>query len=280
MSCSSGDGGDVSPSYSPSPSTNPNTSASTGTRTSTRRTRGGCVNCKKRKRKCDEQRPECLACTSRNMKCGGYAHPVRWVEGIASRGRFVGVIHPGVETQKVIRPNIVESNNTSTPGMLASIPTTAAPAPAAPLPTTTSPSPSLPQNPTTASHDASSAAPVSPVSHPGPDVDPPPLPTDVHGQDNAHDSISDEERAAYRKCTYPSPNPLLHADVHQSSSTVFTSCAMPRSTPGWPSSSRPRRSSPGPSYSSVPPCKLISTTAGPSPHWSAWIAQSAPFAPT
>ncbi|KAF9731769.1 hypothetical protein PMIN02_008378 [Paraphaeosphaeria minitans] len=64
-----------------------------------RRTRGGCVNCKKRKRKCDEQRPRCMACIDRNIRCDGYAHPVRWVEGIASRGRFVGVRDPGLLLQ-------------------------------------------------------------------------------------------------------------------------------------------------------------------------------------
>lgn len=64
-----------------------------------RRTRGGCLNCKKRKRKCDEQRPECMACKERNVPCGGYAHPVRWVEGMASRGRFVGVRDPGKLSQ-------------------------------------------------------------------------------------------------------------------------------------------------------------------------------------
>ncbi|KAK7182856.1 hypothetical protein DPSP01_011980 [Paraphaeosphaeria sporulosa] len=66
-----------------------------------RRTRGGCVNCKKRKRKCDEQRPGCMACIDRNIRCEGYAHPVRWVEGIASRGRFVGVRDPGLLLQPV-----------------------------------------------------------------------------------------------------------------------------------------------------------------------------------
>jgi hypothetical protein len=64
-----------------------------------RRTRGGCVNCKKRKRKCDEQRPGCNACIDRNIRCEGYAQPVRWVEGIASRGRFVGVSNPGLLLQ-------------------------------------------------------------------------------------------------------------------------------------------------------------------------------------
>lgn len=36
-----------------------------------------------------------MACIDRNIQCERYAHPVRWVEGIASRGRFVGVRDPG-----------------------------------------------------------------------------------------------------------------------------------------------------------------------------------------
>lgn len=66
---------------------------------SVRRTRG-CTNCKKRKRKCDEQRPGCMACINRNIRCEGYKHPVQWVEGIASRGRFVGVGNPGLLLQR------------------------------------------------------------------------------------------------------------------------------------------------------------------------------------
>ncbi|KAI1874388.1 hypothetical protein JX265_004596 [Neoarthrinium moseri] len=59
------------------------------------KSRTGCLTCRKRKRKCDETRPECKACVSRNAKCGGYLRPVRWANGIASRGRFVGV-NPGM----------------------------------------------------------------------------------------------------------------------------------------------------------------------------------------
>ncbi|EXA30935.1 hypothetical protein FOVG_17712 [Fusarium oxysporum f. sp. pisi HDV247] len=54
------------------------------------RSRGGCLNCKARKRKCDQARPECHACCQRGMKCQGYSTPLRWVNGVASRGRFAG----------------------------------------------------------------------------------------------------------------------------------------------------------------------------------------------
>ncbi|ENH63814.1 Transcriptional regulatory protein pro-1 [Fusarium oxysporum f. sp. cubense race 1] len=58
------------------------------------RSRGGCLNCKARKRKCDQARPECHACTQRGMRCQGYSTPLRWVNGVASRGRFAGAPVP------------------------------------------------------------------------------------------------------------------------------------------------------------------------------------------
>ncbi|KAH7137320.1 hypothetical protein B0J13DRAFT_527958 [Dactylonectria estremocensis] len=58
------------------------------------RSRSGCLSCKKRKRKCDEQRPGCQACARRGIQCEGYATPLRWAGGIAVRGRFAGVSIP------------------------------------------------------------------------------------------------------------------------------------------------------------------------------------------
>ncbi|KAF5003301.1 hypothetical protein FDECE_10152 [Fusarium decemcellulare] len=58
------------------------------------RSRGGCLNCKRRKRKCDEARPGCQACLKRGIQCEGYATPLRWANGIASRGRFAGASIP------------------------------------------------------------------------------------------------------------------------------------------------------------------------------------------
>ncbi|KAF4780699.1 hypothetical protein HER10_EVM0001173 [Colletotrichum scovillei] len=40
------------------------------------RKRTGCQNCKKKRRKCDETRPECLACVKKGVKCSGYERPV------------------------------------------------------------------------------------------------------------------------------------------------------------------------------------------------------------
>ena len=58
------------------------------------RSRTGCANCRKRKRKCDETWPECRACRDRGLRCGGSMTRLRWGNGIASRGRFAGATTP------------------------------------------------------------------------------------------------------------------------------------------------------------------------------------------
>ncbi|OLN87606.1 putative transcriptional regulatory protein C965.10-like protein 2 [Colletotrichum chlorophyti] len=58
------------------------------------RSRGGCSNCKRRKRKCDETRPDCRACVRRGIQCEGYGTTLKWTNGIASRGRFAGAAIP------------------------------------------------------------------------------------------------------------------------------------------------------------------------------------------
>ncbi|RSL52044.1 hypothetical protein CEP53_008220 [Fusarium sp. AF-6] len=56
---------------------------------------GGCSTCRRRKKKCDEGRPFCLACRKLGVVCPGYQKLLRWVQGIASRGRFAGAAFPG-----------------------------------------------------------------------------------------------------------------------------------------------------------------------------------------
>ncbi|CRK45878.1 hypothetical protein BN1723_016600, partial [Verticillium longisporum] len=58
------------------------------------RSRTGCANCKRRKRKCDEARPGCQACEQRGVQCDGYNQTLRWNNGIASRGRLAGALVP------------------------------------------------------------------------------------------------------------------------------------------------------------------------------------------
>lgn len=77
------------------------------------RSRSGCLNCKRRKRKCDEQRPGCQACTRRGIQCEGYATPLRWAGGIAVRGRFAGVSIPDVAACANKTPAAVAASSVS-----------------------------------------------------------------------------------------------------------------------------------------------------------------------
>jgi hypothetical protein len=54
------------------------------------RSRYGCATCRKRKKKCDERRPECGQCVSRNTRCGGYDMKLTWTNAVASRGHLMG----------------------------------------------------------------------------------------------------------------------------------------------------------------------------------------------
>lgn len=95
------------------------------------RSRGGCLNCKRRKRKCDETRPGCQACEKRGIICEGYATPLRWANGIASRGRFAGASAPEpviggaskapVDDGDSAGQSSPNSTSTSTPGHAGSV---------------------------------------------------------------------------------------------------------------------------------------------------------------
>lgn len=70
------------------------------------RSRTGCATCRKRKRKCDETRPACRACTARGVECGGYNLELRWGNAVASRGHLAGATTP-------VRPPANSSSSSS-----------------------------------------------------------------------------------------------------------------------------------------------------------------------
>ncbi|KAH7246919.1 hypothetical protein B0J15DRAFT_514879 [Fusarium solani] len=47
------------------------------------RSRGGCLNCRQRRRKCDQQRPSCAACNRRHVQCSGYSTEYCWINHAA-----------------------------------------------------------------------------------------------------------------------------------------------------------------------------------------------------
>ncbi|KAK1997754.1 hypothetical protein LX36DRAFT_577706 [Colletotrichum falcatum] len=80
------------------------------------RSRGGCPNCKRRKRKCDETRPECRACQTRGVRCEGYNTMLKWNNGIASRGRFARAAVPDDDAaQRGPEPTPTTSSSSSCP---------------------------------------------------------------------------------------------------------------------------------------------------------------------
>ncbi|KAL6452671.1 moc3 Transcriptional regulatory protein moc3 [Candida maltosa Xu316] len=43
-----------------------------------KKSRNGCLTCKRKRLKCDETKPVCLNCTKRSIECGGYATNFKW----------------------------------------------------------------------------------------------------------------------------------------------------------------------------------------------------------
>ncbi|KAJ5308923.1 hypothetical protein N7508_004302 [Penicillium antarcticum] len=54
----------------------------------------GCWTCKRRRRRCDNARPNCQNCAERGVACEGYEVRLRWGSGIASRGHLTGADTP------------------------------------------------------------------------------------------------------------------------------------------------------------------------------------------
>ena len=50
-----------------------------------------CHNCRRSRLKCDRSLPQCLKCTRKGQECLGYQRLFRWEQGVASRGKMVGV---------------------------------------------------------------------------------------------------------------------------------------------------------------------------------------------
>ncbi|KAJ5113815.1 hypothetical protein N7456_002349 [Penicillium angulare] len=48
----------------------------------------GCISCRKRKTKCDEEKPECGKCKKKGLKCPGYDQYRNWVNGSSTRALF------------------------------------------------------------------------------------------------------------------------------------------------------------------------------------------------
>lgn len=50
-----------------------------------------CHNCRRKRLKCDRSIPQCFKCTKRGQECLGYQLLLRWDQGVASRGKMMGI---------------------------------------------------------------------------------------------------------------------------------------------------------------------------------------------
>ncbi|KAK7214975.1 hypothetical protein V2G26_002978 [Clonostachys chloroleuca] len=76
-----------------------------------------CRTCRRRRIRCDRQRPSCLKCVSRDLSCPGYGRRIQWVNGVASRGRLKGHPTPNPDHQDdTPESEHVNSAATSSPG--------------------------------------------------------------------------------------------------------------------------------------------------------------------
>jgi hypothetical protein len=53
-----------------------------------------CWTCRRRRIICDKTLPTCLKCKKANKECLGYTKPLKWNDGVASRGKMMGKSFP------------------------------------------------------------------------------------------------------------------------------------------------------------------------------------------
>ncbi|KAI9653277.1 MAG: hypothetical protein M1831_006112 [Alyxoria varia] len=63
------------------------------------RTKTGCLTCRRRKKKCDESKPNCLNCQKTNAICEGYRLPEPWQSHKNKKPKDLPVLIKGVETE-------------------------------------------------------------------------------------------------------------------------------------------------------------------------------------
>ncbi|TID15995.1 putative c6 finger domain-containing protein [Venturia nashicola] len=84
------------------------------------KSRNGCVTCKAKRLKCDEQKPSCQQCARRNVDCGGYRKDYKWRpfgETILTTGRPPGTANakPKKEVTFAVTPQKPRSEHPPSP---------------------------------------------------------------------------------------------------------------------------------------------------------------------
>ncbi|OJD17437.1 hypothetical protein AJ78_02462 [Emergomyces pasteurianus Ep9510] len=68
-----------------------------------------CYTCRRRRVICDRLLPTCRKCDSAQKACLGYKKPLTWVQGVASRGKMMGLTFDDVTTKKYSSVSTVHS---------------------------------------------------------------------------------------------------------------------------------------------------------------------------
>ncbi|VUC29714.1 unnamed protein product [Clonostachys rosea] len=76
------------------------------------RSRNGCATCKKRHRKCDENKPTCYECNENGLQCPGYEMKLQWDVGVASRGLLRGATIPVTPPASSLERSMSQSPDT------------------------------------------------------------------------------------------------------------------------------------------------------------------------
>lgn len=77
----------------------PHSSSATAPTGKTKRTRDGCYTCKKRRIKCDEQKPECLNCIKSKRVCEGYRPKFEFRDGLNNNTKIGKLVNGMVQQQ-------------------------------------------------------------------------------------------------------------------------------------------------------------------------------------
>lgn len=75
------------------------------------RTRGGCWNCRSRRKRCDQGRPNCAECSRLELKCEGYGVRLKWDARLTTRGNRRGDSQLSLTTKDPVKSQREASMN-------------------------------------------------------------------------------------------------------------------------------------------------------------------------
>ncbi|RPA72320.1 hypothetical protein BJ508DRAFT_335173 [Ascobolus immersus RN42] len=76
-----------------------------GTKVTKGRSKTGCITCRRRKKKCDETRPECMNCVKNSVVCEGYPEKTIWQSG---KQKSEGTAETALQIRKSVMSRVTE----------------------------------------------------------------------------------------------------------------------------------------------------------------------------